>query len=265
MAEDVDFDAWKSSLTVTQRAFVAWNAARLEISTEETAARYFRSWRAWPGGHSGPAFRDLGTRMHRTYEVFSGDGPAEVFDAYRLHSPMHFLRMLAYPDPTIAGDHPVVRALDARERGRRDAVAILDFGCGLAQFSRALARHLAGNGVAVRLALADIPTIRKDFLLWVGRRDGIPTTFLDCTAERPVPALPDCDLCVATEVFEHFHRPLDYLDAFENALRPGGLLLTNVDDHAAEPFHVSPDLSAVRGRLVAGFHAAVANRLYVKH
>ncbi|EDP65376.1 hypothetical protein BAL199_11986 [alpha proteobacterium BAL199] len=255
-----ELERWTASLTRTQVSFIAWNAERLHISREESRVRYFRSWTTYPGGHAGDAFRALGERMHRTLDVLFGDGPDEVFDAYDLHGPMHFLRMLAYPDPVFAEDHPIVRLL-----GRQRRIGIVDFGCGLAQYARAMAQHLGDRGIAVDLTLVDIPTVRKPFLLWLGHESRTLTTFLDCTAEQPIPTLPTCDLCVATEVFEHFHQPLRYLQAIEAALRSGGLLLTNVADHAAEPFHVSPKLDELRAHLEGGaFRSVVRNRLYQK-
>ena len=115
------------------------------------------------------------------------------------------------------------------------------------------------------LNMADIPTERKAFLLWLGERQGIPTAFVDCTPAEPIPPLPPCDLCIATEVFEHLHDPLTYLEAFHRALRPGGLLLTNIADQRPEYMHVSPDLGPVRRRLAAlAYGEMIPNRLYCK-
>jgi len=255
-----DFEGWKAALNRTQHHFVSWNADRLGIDRDESYRRYYRSYCALPGGLAGPGFRRLGDQMHELLSVFFGDGEAEVFQSYRHHAPMHFLRMLSYPEPRIGNDLPLFRAL-----ARREKVRILDFGCGLAQVSRTFADKLMQTGVTVDLVLADIPTQRKDFLLWLGRQTGIATRFLDCTAEAPIPKLPASDLIVCTEVFEHLHDPVPYLAAFEAALPDGGVLLTDVSDHHDEMFHVSPDLSALRTRLAGdGWQEAHKDKLFVR-
>lgn len=247
-------------LNQTQAWFCDWNAERLGISVEDSRRRYAESWQALRGGHGGPEFRGYCVLSHTLFRVFYDDNPGEVFAAYRFHGPMHFLRMLSYAEPDWADDDPVVAHL----RTCPDP-SILDFGCGLAQRSRGLALKLQADGQTVGLDLVDIPTERKAFLLWLGGRLGIPTTFADCTPEAPIPPLGPCDACIATEVFEHLHAPLAYLEAMHAALRPGGLLVTNIADQKPEYMHVSPDLSGLRARLAElGYAELTPTRLYRK-
>jgi hypothetical protein len=176
---------------------------------------------------------------------------------------MHFLMMLGYLEPTWDEDQPVVRALTGRSG--RDEIVIADFGCGLAQHSRTLAAHLVRQGARVRLVLADSPTLRKDFLLWLGAKTNIPTTFLDCTPETPAPKLPACDVLVATEFFEHVHDPLMYFERFNAALRVDGLLITHLADVAREYMHVCTDLGPLRNRIRSlGYEEIQSRRLYRK-
>ncbi len=247
-------------LNQTQTWFCDWNAERLGITVEDSRRRYAESWQALRGGHGGPEFRGYCVLSHTLFRVFYDDNPGEVYAAYRFHGPMHFLRMLSYAEPDWAADDPVVAHLRACPDPR-----ILDFGCGLAQRSRGLALKLQADGQTVGLDLVDIPTERKAFLLWLGGRLGIPTTFADCTPEAPIPPLGPCDACIATEVFEHLHAPLTYLEAMHAALRPGGLLVTNIADQKPEYMHVSPDLSDLRARLAElGYAELAPTRLYRK-
>jgi len=67
--------------------------------------------------------------------------------------------------------------------------------------------------------------------------------------QAPIPALPRCDVCFATEFFEHVYDPVAYLDRFHQALNSGGLLITDVSDHESEFMHVSPKLERLRQRI----------------
>ena len=248
-------------LSGTQELFCQWNADRLNIPLDESRERFLASWRALPQGHGGKAFRrfcDLSYQIHRP---FADDTYREIDEAYRLHAPIHFLRMLSYDEPVWTETEPLVVAL----RQHHTAITIVDFGCGLAQRSRSLAMTLAKGGQDVALVLADLPTLRKPFLLWLGARSGIPTTFVDCSALIPMPDLPRAHLCIATDVLEHLHSPLAALDALHRSLVPGGLLLADVHDHKEEYLHVSPQLAPIRGRLAAlGYESIAPHRLYRK-
>jgi SAM-dependent methyltransferase len=230
-----------SQPTRTQEYFVEWNAERLGISIAESRARYVQSWNAVPGGHSGRAFGRFHGLCYDVFKVFADDSPKEVMHAYQVHGHVHFLTMLTYPEPQWSdADAIVKRLLD------KPSISILDFGCGLAQQSRTLAEYLQGKGLQVTVALADIATARKDFLLWWGKRSGISVTFLDCTAERPIPDLPPIDVCFALEFFEHVYDPVAYFTRIERAMRGGGMLVTNMSDHHKDFMHVSPKLGALR-------------------
>lgn len=234
-------DPSPSNLTATQEYFLEWNAERLGISYEESRNRYQQSWSAIPGGHNGRAFGRFHRHCYDLFRIFANDDPTEVMEAYRLHAPVHFLTMLTYPEPPWFDDDFIVKYF----RGRA-YLGILDFGCGLAQQSRTLAEFLVAKGIEVRLTLADIPTIRKEFLLWWGKRTGIYVEFLDCTPDSPIPSLPPVDLCFALEFFEHVYDPVAYFTRIDQSLAAGGLLITNISDHHADFMHVSPKLAALR-------------------
>lgn len=211
-------------------------------------------------GHSGQAFEEFHGHCYEVFKVFADDSPKEVMDAYKLHGYVHFLTMLTYPEPQWFDDEAIVN----RFRDRKQ-ISILDFGCGLAQQSRTLAEYLRAKGLRVRIALADIPTVRKDFLIWWGRNTGIPTTFLDCTVERPIPELPPIDLCFALEFFEHVYDPVSYFTRIDQAMTGSGILVTNMGDHHKDFMHVSPQLGALRQAVCArGYEEIFANFIYQK-
>ena len=249
-----------SQLTRTQEYFLEWNAQRLEITLAESRARYIRSWNAVPNGHNGRAFEKFHGQCYDIFRVFADDSPKEVIDLYKLHGVVHFLAMLTYPEPQWFDEDVIVKQFR-----NKPAIGILDFGCGLAQHSRTLAEYLCGKGREVQIALADIPTVRKDFLVWWGKRCAIPLTFLDCTAERPIPEVPHIDLCFALEFFEHVYDPVGYFTRIDAALTPGGVLVTNFSDHHKEFMHVSPKLAALREAVQArGYEEIFANFIYRK-
>jgi hypothetical protein len=253
-------DRKADKMTATQEAFLQWNAGRLGISLEESKLRYAASSAVLPGGHGGSEFGKFNGVAHEVFRVFFEDSATEVFDTYRYHGPMHFLVMLTYPEPKWAATDLIVRELS-----KRSEVSLLDFGCGLAQQSRTLAVYLRDQGIKVRLTLADIPTLRQEFLIWWGKHVAIPTTFLPCTRDTPIPELPECDLCQTTEFFEHVHDPVMYFDRFDAKLSHGGLLVTGVMDHHAAFMHVSPELGALRARIAErGYQTLVANRVLRK-
>jgi SAM-dependent methyltransferase len=249
-----------TQLTRTQQYFLEWNAQRLGISLAESQKRYLESWNAVRHGHNGRAFEKFHGQCYEIFKVFADDSLKEVVAAYTLHGPVHFLAMLTYPEPQWFDDDVIVKQFRSKS-----AITILDFGCGLAQQSRTLAEYLRNKGLEVRIFLADIPTVRKEFLVWWGERTSIPLTFLDCTAARPIPDLPQVDLCFALEFFEHVYDPVAYFERINEALVPGGLIVTNFSDHRKEFMHVSPHLAALRKAVEARRYAEIfANFIYRK-
>lgn len=249
-----------SELNETQRMFLEWNACRLGISFRESKGRYCKSYEAIYGGHNGPGYRLFNDISYKTYQVFFSDSEGELIDAYVFHAPMHFLRMLSYLEPIWNDNHIIVQKFRSHAK-----VDILDYGCGLAQRSRSLAIYLKQKGKDVKLCLADIPSIRKQFLMWVCKKESIETSFLDCTTEIPHPDIPPCDICFANEFFEHVRNPLQYLDAFHEALKPNGIIESNISDHRKEFMHVFPLLNDVRDRIrMLGYKELTQNNLYQK-
>jgi 2-polyprenyl-3-methyl-5-hydroxy-6-metoxy-1,4-benzoquinol methylase len=72
---------------------------------------------------------------------------------------------------------------------------------------------------------------------------------LSCSEENPIPDFPEFDVLIIRDVWEHLHDPIPYMNAFHQRMKPGGLMVTDIDDHKAEFMHVTPDLSHLRQRI----------------
>lgn len=255
-----DLAAFAASLNRTQRLFVRWNAARLGISEQDSLRRYHYSWQAVADGHQGARFELFMYLNQEIFSVFFGNREEELFETYRFHGYRDLLRKLVMPEPAFTVNHPVVQGL--ADRGE---IQILDFGCGLAQRARALAEFLQTSGKRVRLALADIPSVEAEFLEWMGDNTEMEITVLPCTRETPIPELPECDVIIATEFFEHVNDPLTYFRKFDERLRTGGFLWTDVADHEEGFLHVCPQLGALRAEIAArGYKEIQRNVLFRK-
>jgi 2-polyprenyl-3-methyl-5-hydroxy-6-metoxy-1,4-benzoquinol methylase len=229
-----------------QRLFCDYNAERLGITVDEATKRFERSSNAIRGGHGGLGYRLFVETAHVLFEPFASDTRDELWDAYRLHQEAHLLRFLSYSEPVWTADDPLLNSL------KRDTPVIVDFGCGVAQFSITLAEALRER--RPRLVLADIPTLHFDFLAWLVQRLELDATLHACDREQPMPELDATDVVVAREFFEHVPNPSEYLAYFASYLKPRGWLVADLDDHRREFMHVSPDLRETRARaLVLGF------------
>lgn len=248
------------NLNQWQEGFCVWHAERLGISYHMAVERYRRSWNAFPGGHAGLEFRRYCVFQMNVLSVLADDSPKEVYESYQLHSGVFLLRQLSQAVPEWPDGHPILAALS-----RENAPTIIDFGCGLAQASISLALALKRREVQARLFLADLPSVRLEFVAWLCRHLALACETASCTRDAPVPDFPAAHVAVATEVFEHLHDPLPVFERIHAALVPGGFLITNVDDHEEEFMHVTPNLGALRNRLASlGYTELERHVLYRK-
>ena len=247
------------SLNHTELLFCEWNAQRLSVSLDESTGRYLSAQETLPGGYGGAAFRSFCDISYQLFRTLVDDSPKELVEAYQFHSSLHFMRMLSYQDPLIDDQDVIFQNLKQLRR-----VNILDFGCGLAHYSRALAEQLMTRGIEVALVLADIPTIRQEFLAWVVGRIGLPFRFVDCTTKQ-LNVGTGFDVCVATEVFEHLYDPLHCLNVLHASLNSRAFLLTNLADHKLEFMHVTPNLLRLREQMAEwGYVQLRPYRIYQK-
>lgn len=233
-------------LNLWQEGFCAWNAERLGISDEESRHRYRASWQVLPEGHAGDAYRRFAQTQMAIFSVIANDSVREIYDSYRLHDWLFLLRQISLPVPLWRDTDPLLQAV--REF---PAPVIIDYGCGMAQTSISLALALRQKGVTPRLVLADIPSIRMEFVAWLCRRLGLSHETLPCTRGHPLPDLPQAHVVIATEVFGHLHDPVTALERLDAALHPGGFLVTSLDDREAEIMRIHPSLDRLRHRLAS--------------
>ena len=153
-AANPDWKARALPLTPTQLLFVEWNAQRLGIAPDESLRRFLRSAAAVPNGHAGTEFRAFNSTCYELYQVFWDDNARELFEAYRFHAPMHFLRMLSYGEPSPEESLRITRNLPQQLR-----TTILDFGCGCGRSAGCASADCGPAGVVSR------PVMRPRMLL----------------------------------------------------------------------------------------------------
>ena len=232
---------------------------------------------------AGDEYRNFTLKTTVLYAPYRSDRSEKAaIESYRQFAYLDMLRFVSYsfPKPSQAqrygralyrvarGDFRPLRKLfslgkAAREKTLEDFLdgprAIVDYGSGGGYRSFKLAQKYPGT----RVTLVDIDSISLDFTAWRFKKHGIPTEVIRVTSERVYPALPAHDVCIANEVMEHLHRPTAAFNNIDEALRPGGILCGNFDDHGRELFHVSADLGALRERLRKGYEP-IAPHIYRK-
>lgn len=232
--------------TTYRAEFAEFLAERRGAGMSEALEVIRRAEERFNGGWSGPEYRRFTELALETFRPLYDEGTdAELIRTYQVHAPADFMRMLSYDIPTEADLRPIVDAL-----ATRSSVQIVDYGCGLAQRTIAVARHLASRGVEASLTFVDISReLHQDFLQFVSVKYQIPHRFVAVTADDFYPTLPEHDYCDNVSVLEHVRDPLRVIENTHRALRPGGLFLAAVADEAEEMMHVSADLEPVRKRL----------------
>jgi SAM-dependent methyltransferase len=222
---------------VAQRRGIGEDAARQLITSAQ---------QQFSGGWGGDEYRKFSDQALETFRpIFDDTTDPEVIATYKFHGPFDFLRMLGYAIPK----PDEVEAIVGRLAGK-GSIELVDYGCGLAHRTLAIARLLKARGCEVKLNLVDI---RKDlhgaFLEFLCKKYGIDHHFIEVSSETLYPELPPHDYCDNVSVLEHIREPVRVIDNTHRALKPGGLFLAYVADQEREMMHISPDLSAVRARL----------------
>jgi cyclopropane fatty-acyl-phospholipid synthase-like methyltransferase len=260
ISESIKIQRLDHKLNEMQMNLAAWSAKRNGLMREDVEKRYLESICAFENGHGGSEFRSFCDLSYKIFSPLFGDTPGELYNSYQFYGPLHLLRMASYPDNGFLNEDDILGDLSSK-----DEVVILDFGCGLAQKSRSIAKKLKAIGRKTHLLLADISTIRKDFLIWLCENEQISCTFYDCTEAKPIPEFPAFDVLVATEVFEHVNNPVKYFDILNQNLKTNGIMITNVCDHTNEFMHISPRLEPLKKHILNnGFLEVQENTIFKK-
>ena len=248
-------------MTETEKLFHKWNAIRLKITFDESVSIMDKSRAMFRGGFGGKHFNKLVGYVVDVYQAIHY-GANDAIGLYQDISTLMLLRQLSYPDPVFGIDNPVVGEFRSRK-----GVSILDFGCGLAQISRAVAKAMVGLGIRVTMTFSDVHSLREDFIKWAAMQDGIEKVMIvPCTSQCPVPRFPPCDLAIAFEVFEHIHDNIPCLKAIDDALLPGGLLWGTFEHRykLRPPCHVNSNSSEVVAFLSQAGYRRLGRGLYKK-
>jgi hypothetical protein len=135
--------------------------------------------------------------------------------------------------------------------GRRPVA--IDYGCGVGD----TAILLSVFGFEVHLV--DLPDRKSEFAIWRLRRRGYRPKFIPVTSAAPYPALPNADLVVTIEVWEHLRHPVTALSNINAATTPGRsyLLNTNADfDHMPIGDHLADGMAEGKSDAYRRLYAA---------
>jgi len=233
--------------------FHMWNASEQGMTEDESRDRMAMA-EAQCGGFGSREFKK---RILESMSLFLMFGRSRAA-AYRHGWPLHFARFLSYQGDVRDGESWLATAVS----GADDQVRILDFGCGLARTSLQAAVMLCESGRKPSLFLVDVPTPRKDFLRWACDGARLPMTWLD--SDDSPRRLPSCDAVVAVDVLEHLEEPMGFVEAIDEALVGGGVLMATLKRYKVNSEHVTESLSHVKGTLYRRGYVQIAPDAYRK-
>ena len=203
-------------------------------------------------GFAGREYRRLMTQTHDLFApVYGEDSEEELISSLQFHAALHVYRHISYDYWKVS-----VYAKQAKrivKAAGPGPLVILDYGAGLGHLSSIIARIRPGT----RVYLLDVDSLVLDFAEFRFRKAGLNFESVRVTRECVYPELPEHNICIATEVWEHLKRPLV---AYKNVCRSlvrGGLLVGKICDHSKEFFHVSPRLGDLKARLAVDFEKVI--------
>lgn len=142
---------------------------------------------------------------------------------------------------------------------------VLDYGCGPAYVSFAIAEICKARNQKLPLTvLVDLDWLPREFVEFRFKKHSLPYQIVTVSKEVLYPTLPEHDICIAAEVMEHVKEPLKAFNNINKALRNGGILHGNYDDHAVHMLHVSPNLKILREALKENNFTKISHQTYRK-
>jgi len=179
--------------------------------------------------------------------VYSDSSETELISSLQFHAAIHLYRHISYAYWKLPRLQKYARAILAVASS--GPLTVVDYGAGLGHLSMLLAQDRPGSHVC----LVDIDCMVLDFAEFRFRKAGLDFETIRVTRECVYPDLPEHDVCIVTEVWEHLKRPIVAYENICRALAKGGLLVGKISDHGREFFHVSPRLGDLRTRLAVDF------------
>ncbi len=146
------------------------------------------------------------------YDLTRDEG---LFAGLRAVAPLYCLRKMAMPD--LGKFQRLVGALGALPHRRLN---ILDYGCGVADFSLYL------RGLGHQVTICDVDGGNLDFAVKRFALRGVDVKTAPASEAQPQPELAGpFDLIIAVEVLEHVRKPFDLVTSLDAALAPDGIVM----------------------------------------
>jgi hypothetical protein len=144
-----------------RRDLAEFVAAKRGIDVTRAVELMGRAEGQFLGGWGGQDYRRFTELALETFRpLYDETSDAELVRTYQFHGPVDFLRMIGYAIPTLQDIGPILKCLEGNSK-----VEILDYGCGLAHRTVAVARCLLKRQVNVKVTFVDIRRdLHFDFL-----------------------------------------------------------------------------------------------------
>ena len=235
---------------------------------------------------SSDEYKNICSEVHELNKILYDDtDEKDIIDSYRFHELMHTFRQISYsyPKKTQHGLKnqlqkilneiiyimrelilkPFLRKFRKKKTSKynikeisefimnniKKPPIIVDYGCGLAYISF----NIAKINKNTKVYLLDIDCLHLDFIEYYFKKNKIDIDVIRITKDNLYPKLPNHNICIANQVFEHLLDPVRAFNNIFESLEKGGLLIGEFSNKSSELFHVSPNLSIIRERIGKNF------------
>ncbi len=225
---------------------VAFLQCYRSITEEKAKEVLLEAETLFKGGWGGQDYRNFAVLYKKAIKpLYDDDNDHMLFEAYQMHTPIDFLRMISYPIPGLETLGKIIGFM-----GTLKDVVLVDYGCGLAPRTLSLSLYLKKMGVAVKMVCVDLyRPLHTAFLEFICKRYDIDFDFIDVNLKNPYPKLPKHDYCDMVDVLEHLRYPLLALQNVHESLKEGGLIYALLINASLELTHICPNLELVRNQL----------------
>ncbi len=244
------------ALSTIEREFISYLALRRHTVQATVEAAYLHARGRF--GMTGAGYRSLALDLYELFApAYGHESETDAIAAHQFYSVLHTYKLLA----RATADPEQYEALaDSILALLPDPATVVDYGCGLACTSLALAERWP----ELTVYLVDVESTMLDFATTRLRWHGVNVTPIAVTAADPYPALPAHDVCLADLVMEELREPLRAYANIHAAMPPGGVLAGRFLDWQPRILRPSPNLSELRQRIAQDYIPAQAGALYVR-